>query len=496
MLLNIDTAADRIPHTVRSTLPMLNESGAGDLFSFKTISNYLIASFPATILFLLLIPMTALCEDVNPDEPEIPAAEEIEILTLEEALDIAFRDNKNIDNALLEVEKAGDAIKAARTRLFPEFDFSLYELYHLTEEAFTFQKGVFGDFAGIGPIPAETVKIRTAPDFTTFLTATVGQPISHLYEISLLVRQREVQKELSGEDLRFRRQEVADRVKKEYYNILKSQSSLEAVQEKIVFLKELYILVNRYVEVERALESESLEVKARLGRAEYDEFKLRNELATEKERLNNLMGRDIETPFAVTPVPSAEPIVIDIENAEELALFQRPEVRAAKLGIEFAENEVRLKKSKYIPEIGVEFQYTANPDIELLPENIATIGLFAKWDVFDWGRKQKEIAEKKRGVLQARNELDEAESTVLIDVNSKIRKLEEAAVLINVTEMEQAAARERLRVEMNKYREGSALLQGVLEAESSLEEKNSAYQKAVLGYWTARAELEKAMGEE
>lgn len=433
-------------------------------------------------------PPRALCEDTDP--------EAVEILTLEDALAIAISDNKNIDNAMLEVGKAEDAVKAARTKLFPEFDFSVYELYNLTDSDFTFKKGAFGDFPIIGPIPSETTKIQTTPRFTTFLTASVGQPLSQLYEISLFVKQREIEQALTGEDLRARRQEVADRVKKEYYDILKSQSSLEAVREKIVFLRELYILVNRYVAVQRALDSESLEVKARLAKAEYDEFKIENETATLKERLNFLLGRDIETPFVVTPVPGAQSFFVDVEDAEDAALDQRPEVRAARLGIELAETEVSIKKSKYIPEIGVEFQYTANFNIELLPENIATIGLFAKWDVFDWGRKQKEIAAKKKSVMQARNKLEEAESDVLIDVNSKIRNLEEAAVLINVTEMEQAAARERLRVTMNKYKEGSAILQEVLEAESSLEDKNSAFQKAVLDYWTSRAELEKAMGEE
>ncbi len=157
---------------------------------------------------------------------------------------------------------------------------------------------------------------------------------------------------------------------------------------------------------------------------------------------------------------------------------------------------MRIKKSKYIPEIGVQFQYTANLNVELLPENIATIGLFAKWDVFDWGRKQNEIAEKKKSVIQATNRLDEAKSQVLIDVNSKIRELEEAAVLIDVTELEQTAAKESLRVVMNKYNVQDALLQQVLEAESSLEEKNSGHQKAILDYWTARAELDKAIGED
>ena len=157
---------------------------------------------------------------------------------------------------------------------------------------------------------------------------------------------------------------------------------------------------------------------------------------------------------------------------------------------------MKVKKSKYIPEVGVQFQYIANLNVELLPENIATIGLFAKWDVFDWGRKQSEIAKKKKSLIQAQNRLDEATSEVLIEVNNQIRNLEEASVLIEVTELEQIAAKENLRVVMNKYKVQDALLPQVLEAESSLDEKNSDHQKAILDYWTARANLDRAIGED
>ncbi len=422
--------------------------------------------------------------------------EEFSELTLEEALVIAVADNLKIQNSFLEIKKAENAIWAIKTRLFPEFDFSLYEAYHLTDEAYTFEKGVFGDFPIIGPIPPENTSIDTTPDFTTFITATASQPISQLYEISLLVKQREIQKAVSDQDFRARVLNITDEVKNEYYQILKTQSSLEALDEKIIFLKSLLELVNRDVEQQRLLERDSLEVQARLARAEYRHFKLENDLATQKESFNKLLGRDIETPFTLAPVEYAAPFSVSVQDAEVLALEQRPEIEIAELDIEFAENEVKVKKSKYIPEVGVQFQYIANLNVELLPENIATIGLFAKWDVFDWGRKKSEIAEKRKSVIQAQNRLDEAQSQVLIDVNSSIRSLEEATALIGVTELEQVAAKENLRVVMNQYRVQDALLPQVLEAESSLEEKNSNHEKAILDYWSARANLERAIGEE
>ncbi|KAB2834788.1 MAG: hypothetical protein F9K51_01270, partial [Candidatus Dadabacteria bacterium] len=145
------------------------------------------AELPGRINYFLIctvLALTVYCSIPGASGVE-EAADKAETLTLEEALSIALQDNLSVDNAVLQVQKAGDAVKAAKTKLLPEFNVSAYESYHLTDEAFTFKKGAFGDFPGIGPIPAETTKISTTPDFTTFLNATIAQPITQLYEISL-----------------------------------------------------------------------------------------------------------------------------------------------------------------------------------------------------------------------------------------------------------------------------------------------------------------------
>jgi len=423
-------------------------------------------------------------------------SESIEILTLEDALSTALSQNPGVNNAFLDVEKAGDEVSATRTKLLPELNFSVIQQYNFTDSEFTFNEGVFGDFTTIGPIPSKNTTISTSPTFTTYITASATQPISQLYQIFLLIKQREIEKAIFSQNLRSKRQDILDRVKKQYYNILKSQSSLKAKGEKITYLKELDVLVDRYVQTGRALETDSLDVKARLGRVEYEAFVIENTLTTEKEHLNILIGRNIDITFEVAPVGDPLPYFIDVNEAEENAIEQRPEIEEALLKLEFAENEVRIEKSKYIPEIGVQFSYIGNLNIELLPENIMSVGIFAKWDIFDWGRKQDMIASKRKSIIKSENNLREARSNVLIDVNEKIRSLEEATMLIDVSILDQNAARENMRVVMNKYKVDATLLQDVLEAESRLEDANSKYQKAVLDYWTARAELEKALGEQ
>jgi len=346
-------------------------------FVYMKTNLFLICLFYSSILF---------CLNVFIQQPVRAQfnSESIEILTLEDALSTALSQNPGVNNAFLDVEKAGDEVSATRTKLLPELNISVIQQYNFTDSEFTFNEGVFGDFTTIGPIPSKNTTISTSPTFTTYITASATQPISQLYQIFLLIKQREIEKAIFSQNLRSKRQDILDRVKKQYYNILKSQSSLKAKGEKITYLKELDVLVDRYVQTGRALETDSLDVKARLGRVEYEAFVIENTLTTEKEQLNILIGRNIDITFEVAPVGDPLPYFIDVNEAEEDAIEQRPEIEEALLKLEFAENEVRIEKSKYIPEIGVQFSYIGNLNIELLPENIMSVGIFAKWDIFDW----------------------------------------------------------------------------------------------------------------
>ena len=60
----------------------------------------------------------------------------------------------------------------------------------------------------------------------------------------------------------------------------------------------------------------------------------------------------------------------------------------------------------------------------------------------------------------------------------------------------QETAREGLRINTNKYRLTAALLSDVLQSEANLAESNHQYQQTLLNYWTARADFEKALGED
>ena len=57
-------------------------------------------------------------------------------------------------------------------------------------------------------------------------------------------------------------------------------------------------------------------------------------------------------------------------------------------------------------------------------------------------------------------------------------------------------ANEKLREVNDKFRQSSVLLRDVLQQQAAVANANHDYEQALLAFWTAKAEFEKALGEE
>jgi outer membrane protein len=212
--------------------------------------------------------------------------------------------------------------------------------------------------------------------------------------------------------------------------------------------------------------------------------------------LNHLLGRDVRTEFVVEPVAELSIAEIDLNAARGRALENRPDVREARLKAEQADLDRRMAKADRIPEISLALQYTSNFNIDVMPMNFAALGVQVKWEPFDWGRKDKQLAARSHTVEQARLAVRDAEDRIVVDVNSRFRALAEKRALLNVAQMAQVAVREKLRVKTNQYQVQAALLPDVLQVRAEQAESDDHYQQALLAFWTAKADFEHAVGEE
>jgi outer membrane protein len=223
---------------------------------------------------------------------------------------------------------------------------------------------------------------------------------------------------------------------------------------------------------------------------------LRNNLDTDKEHLNNLLGRDIDTPFRTQSTPPVSAEEMDLKIARQTALRQRPEVKEAEIDVSRAGYDLRLAKAQYIPDVGAAIRYFNPINTQILPQNIVSAGLALTWEPVDWGRRKDKIKQKDLTVEQSNNQLQDARSKVLLDVDNTFRKLEESRSLIVVAQAARDASNEKLREVSNQFKQSSVLLRDVLQQEAAVANANHEYEQSLLALLNASAEFEKALGEE
>jgi len=418
------------------------------------------------------------------------------VLTLDEAVNLALENNRLVKNSVLEAQKYDFQVSTARSRRKPQFQFSMLggELLHPFD--FTFDKGVFGTYPGVGPIPGTNAKVHTPAVFTTYLTGSVDQPLTQQYKIGLGIHATELGRNIAREDVRAERQKIAAEVRNAYFKLLAVQASVDAAREAVKTFEEAQRVTVQYVAAKTVLRADALDVDAHLAKSRYELSVAENGLATQQEALNQMLGRDVSTPFRVEYIPEQDTSDLTLDSARQGALINRPEVRQAQLKEKQAEYDRRLAKAEYIPDLSLEVRYQGINNVQVLPQNVATAGFLLTWEPFDWGRRHNKVAEAKKTVEQARNGIQETESKIAVEVGGKYRKWREASLLLQASRTTHEAASEQLRVTGNKYKEHAALLRDLLQAQTQSSETNFQYQQALSSYWSASAELRKAMGEE
>jgi outer membrane protein len=285
------------------------------------------------------------------------------VLTIDDAVATDMKGNRGVQSSVLDVSRAGERTADVKTARLPQF-----QLYVLGGEAlrsidFTIPQGALGTYPGTGPIPGQNSKISTPQTFTGLVLGQATQPLSQLWKVHLAVLESRIGEELAQENLRHQRQDTAHSVRDLYYQIAQTQTQIESADANVKYLVDLQAETDRNLAEQTALKGDSLAVKAKLSQQRYQLLTLRDSLESQKESLNQLLGRDLNTEFSVAAQPVPSDVEIDIAAARQEALGQRAEVRVARLQTKRAEVEVRRQRAEYIPDFSAHFTYFSMPNV-------------------------------------------------------------------------------------------------------------------------------------
>ena len=417
-------------------------------------------------------------------------------LTLDEALQLARLNNRDLKRFGLDVGKQREALGEAKTHLYPRFDTSVLAAELLAPLDFTIQKGQFGTFPGTGPIPGSNTDLHTPARPIAIASVTATQPLTQLLRIHLSIAGQRLKVDAAQLSFDQGVQKLTDDVRQSYYQVLQEQIQDESQQAVVKYLEELLQLTDRRFSQHAALEADRLTVKAEVAKATYQLTTIEDRLADSKEVLNHLLGRSVQTEFSVEPVPATLPEQEDLSAARATALEHRPEIKLASIRLRQAELATKSEKTHYIPDIAIQASYLSTTNIYFLPQNIGSVGALFTWQPWDWGEKHHKVREAALTEKQAGLSAEDTREQILLDVDSNFRRLREVRAHLAVAEALRDAEAEKMRNQKEAYFQQAILLSDLLKQQSSLADAEGQYHQAVLAYWSARADFQKSLGGE
>jgi outer membrane protein TolC len=398
------------------------------------------------------------------------------VLTLDEALQLAKSNNRDLKQFGLDVGKQREAFGEAKTHLYPRFDTSVLAAQLLA--------------------PLDFTDLHTPARPIAIASVTATQPLTQLIRIHLSIEDQRLKVDAAELSFDQREQKLADDVRQSYYQVLQSQIQYESRQSVVKYLEELLHLTDRRFNQQAALKADRLSVKAELAKATYQLTTIEDTLADSKDALNHLLGRSVQTEFSVEPVPATFPEQEDLSAARATALEHRTEGKLAANRVRQADLATKSEKTHYIPDIAIQASYFSPANINFLPQNIGSVGALLTWQPWDWGEKRHKVRQAALAEQQAELSVEDTREQILLEVNSNFRHLREARAHLAVAEAIRDAEIEKMRNQKEAYSQQAILLNDLLKQQSSLADAEGQYHQAVLAYWSARADFQKSLGEE
>jgi outer membrane protein TolC len=295
---------------------------------------------------------------------------------------------------------------------------------------------------------------------------------------------------------RVTRREVAFQVVQAYYRLLEAQRLTDVARTSVTQLEAQQREAQSLFDNGVIGKNDLLRAGLALASAKQREIQMRGNVLLARGQLATFMGEPpgaaIEAePFTGEPAALEEP---NVEAAEVRAAAQRLEVRELDRSMEQADHGVAAAKKKLIPQVNAIGNYTHFEGSQFQQENAAYVGLFASWDVWDWGTTTSGISSANAKLDQARIARKKLEDQVRLEARQAFVNAETARQALGVARTAVSQAEENFRIVTRKFEAASATSFDVVDAEALLTQARGQVETGLYDLLIARAALARATG--
>lgn len=425
-------------------------------------------------------------------------------LTLDEAIALALRNNRQIEQSAEAREVARWALSEVRRNSGLIFTWSAAlnriggRFYNQRREQH-YQIRYLADIGQNFDANGNKIDPKFYPSYMSEMNNTFSLRMN-LYTGGRLENQRAAARyglNVADMTLENSRQLVRYRTAVAYYQVLARAAYVRVQQEAVKLLEEHLHTVEIQYEVGVVAKSDMLATDVQLANVQKALNSAQGDYLTAVAQLNNLIGLTVDTEIIPSSVENFSHYPLTEAECLDYSFAHRPDGISAMYAVKQAEAAKDAAKAGYRPNVAAVaqggFSGEGNFTADHTRENWS-IGIQMSWNIFDGGITSAQVEQAKARERIAESQARQQLETIELEVHTAYIHMTTAERNIATTAEAVAKAEEEFAIAQIRYIEGVDTNLNVMNAQEKVVETRNNFYSALYDYNTSRAELEKAMG--
>lgn len=460
----------------------------------------------------------------------IAMASSAQVVTLDSCRHMALRNNKEIQQASMGIEKAGYQRKEAAAAYLPQFDLTAGYIYNsrkvslikedqlLPTKSFNPQTGQYDYNLLIDPTTGYPVQVngQYVPTTVALLpksgmtynihnlmggALTVTQPIYMGGKITAMNQITELAQQLAQEMLDGKVEDVIYNVDATYWQVISLCAKQKLARSYVGLVEKLDNDVKAMVNEGVATLANQLAVDVKLNEANVDLTKVENGVTLSRMLLAQLCGLPVNTMMTLADEGHDElniSLAPSTYNLDEV-YSKRHDVRSLELATKIYDQQVKVARSEMMPKLAaVAAVHATNPNSYDGFENrfgaAFSVGATLRMPLWHWGGLSNKVKAAQVEANVKRLELDDAKEKIALQISQAAFRYQEAFKTYEATKANLAQANENLRIADLAFKEGMGTIDDVLTAQTAWLKANSEKIDAEIDVQLTHEFLDKVMG--
>ncbi len=422
------------------------------------------------IVVILTIPSSAWAE---------PQRTGVQLLTLSEAFQLAWKENANIKvSRLQELIAEQDRIRA-RAGFLPTLKANTIQQVYDDPRKYVFPGTQPFTFLNRNYWESTVIAEQTLYDFgatpSRYQKATLGKEVARM-------------------DTQTTRDDIFFLVAQTYFQVLRTEKLKIIAEQEVIQLRDHFKIAKDLHEFGVVTYNDVLQAEVALADAQQRLISVKNAIINTQASLNKLLGLPIQNSTKLKDESIATVPGLNLEDATQTALDTRSDLKAADGRMKQGEKGITEARAGHFPRFfAVGGQYYQQSKYALHETQwFAILGL--NWNIFSGFDTKAQVAQARERLNQMAVQKNDMGEQIKLEVQNAYLGLKETAERIAVTKGAVQQGEENLRLNEERYKEQVGTATDVIDAQTLLTRVRVNYNNALYDHQVQKAHMLRAIG--